>query len=199
MTLSHLYQNFGDKDRRKDEILEASAEEVEDQKLQSFEDGYKAGWDDAIKAQSESRAHLSTEFSQNLQEATFGYHEARAALLKELLEFIEPVFEKLLPKMAGEALAAHVVEQVMDLSKDIMERPIEIAVSPKQAGSMRAAFEDSVSEPCVIKPDETLAPDQVMIRVGAKERAVELEPWVDDIAGLVSSHFNTLKKESSID
>ena len=112
MTLSHLYQNFGDQKPPQQTPTTESRDAVEDEKLQSFEDGYKAGWEDAVNAQSQARDHIDNEFAKNLQEISFSFHEARTALKKELGEMLEPVFLKLLPIISHETFIPKIIENI---------------------------------------------------------------------------------------
>ncbi|MEP1538941.1 MAG: hypothetical protein ABJQ34_17920 [Paracoccaceae bacterium] len=193
MTLSHLYQNFGD--QKPSTSTNQSLEAVEDEKLQSFEDGYKAGWDDAVNAQSQARDHIDSGFAKNLQEISFGYHEARAALNKELGEILEPFFVGLLPVVAHETLVPKVVESVQHLARQIADRPIEVAVSPSRMVTMQSAFEEQIQEPFIVTPDEGLEKDQIFIRVGATEKAIDLETWNAEIKSMISNHLKFPKKE----
>lgn len=195
MTLSHLYQNFGDQRKSSPTATSQSREAVEDEKLQSFEDGYKAGWDDAVKAQSQARDHIDSDFATNLQAISFSYHEARVALKKELGEVLESLFLKLLPKIAHDALVPKVVENVMDLASQVAERPIEVAVSPHRMVMMQSAFEDQIQEPFIVTPDESLEKDQVFIRVGSIEQAIDLDTWNSEIQSTISSHLKLPNKE----
>ncbi|MEO9820401.1 MAG: hypothetical protein ABJ370_21810 [Paracoccaceae bacterium] len=193
MTLSHLYQNFGD--QKPSTSTNQSLEAVEDEKLQSFEDGYKAGWDDAVNAQSQARDHIDSDFAKNLQEISFGFHEARAALNKELGEILEPFFVGLLPVVAHETLVPKVVESVQHLARQIADRPIEVAVSPSRMVTMQSAFEEQIQEPFIVTPDEGLEKDQIFIRVGAAEKAIDLETWNAEIRSMISNHLKFSKKE----
>lgn len=196
MGVSHLYQDFG---RSKPKQAYANPVESElkqeEEKLESFEDGYKSGWDDAISAQKDTNSAVSSEFAQNLQDASFSFHEARASLAKELREVVEPLLDALLPKIAKEALASHVMEQVASLSSDTLNRPIEIAVSPARMVTLQSLCEDTLTEPFVVIPDETLGEDQVFLRVGKQEREVELETWLQEVKTLVSTFFDKAEKD----
>ncbi len=195
MTLSHLYQNFGDQPQSKTAVNGTSKEAIEDEKLQSFEDGYSAGWEDAVKAQSEARDHIEDGFAQKLQEISFGYHEARTALTKELGEVLEPLFAKLLPNIARDCLVPRVLETVQELSRQIVDRPIEIEVSPDRMVAMQSAFESHIVDPFVVTPDEALEKDQIFIRIGAIERSVDLEDWATELRSMISNHLNLSQKE----
>jgi hypothetical protein len=51
---------------------------VEEAKVASFEQGYKAGWDDAVAAQSEDQTRIRADLARNLQSLSFTYQEARS-------------------------------------------------------------------------------------------------------------------------
>ena len=195
MTLSHLYQNFGDQKPPKQTPTSESRDAVEDEKLQSFEDGYKAGWEDAVNAQSQARDHIDNEFAKNLQEISLSFHEARTALKKELGEMLEPVFLKLLPIISHATFIPKIIENIQNLTNQIADRPIEVAVSPNRMVTMQSAFEDQIQEPFTVVPDEGLKKDQVFIRVGKIEHAIDLEIWNADICNMISSHLKISEKE----
>ena len=72
--------------------------------LDAFEEGYRAGWDDAIKAQSDDRTRIS-EFAQNLQDLSFTYHEAYSHAINAMTPLLEDIVRSVLPKIAHEAWA----------------------------------------------------------------------------------------------
>ena len=196
MGVAHLYKDFGaSRLPRVFEGDEPSDLQQEEAKLASFEEGYKSGWDDAVVAQSESKSAVGAEFGRNLQAASFAYHEARAGLARELKQFFEPMFESLLPIIAKETLASHLTDQISELASQALDQPLEIAVSPGQMVVLQDLCEENLSQPFTIVPDETLANDQVFLRIGTQEREIEFETWIENIQGLVRAFFEQLDKE----
>lgn len=195
MSLSHRYRNFGASQPHGGQAQPIEAEQIEEDKLQSFEEGYKSGWDDAVCAQETTRANVSAEFARNLQEASFSYHEARSALVQELRNVIEPLMENLLPAIASETLAAHILDQITQVSRDNLGRPIEVAVSPTRVTAMQTIFEDVIKEPFVIVADDCMAADQVFLRVGQEEREVDFAPWLQEVKDGLSAYFDSIGKE----
>ena len=57
---------------------------LEEERLKSFDKGYRAGWDDSSAALSKEQSQISTELASNLQSLSFTYHEARNAVLGEM-------------------------------------------------------------------------------------------------------------------
>lgn len=190
MGVSHLYTNFGGASKSAQaQSLEDKELEREEVKLQSFENGYKSGWDDAIAAQNETHVSLGSDFAVSLQEASFVYHEVRATLAKELQETIEPLLTTLLPKIAAESLHSQLLEKVMEISKKVMERPIEISVPPNRMAIINQLFEDNISEPFQVVSDDTMKDDQVILKIGEIERELSVENWTEDALSLVRAFF----------
>ena len=69
MTLSALLEDFSEP--QPGTTVALTDVMIEEEKLQAFEKGYQAGWDDSAKAQKDSAAHLSEEFASNIRDLSF--------------------------------------------------------------------------------------------------------------------------------
>ncbi len=78
---------------------------IEESKLASYEQGYKAGWDDAAAALAEDQTRIRADLARNLQQLSFTYQEARSHILKAVEPLLEEMVGRLLPDMARETLA----------------------------------------------------------------------------------------------
>ena len=111
MSLLHLYREFGEGESDSEVAASTSSsisqEALEDIKLEAFESGYSAGWEDALKAQFDSQTETVNAFVATLQDVSFGYHEARAGLIKAMQPVLSDIINKLLPEVAQAALGAH--------------------------------------------------------------------------------------------
>ena len=195
MGVSHLYKDFGTSQTQAARGQNSRSEvEQEDDMLQSFEDGYKSGWDDAVAAQSESKTAISAEFGRNLQEASFSYHEARTSLARELKKLFEPLVNSVLPSIAKEALSAHLLDKISELSSEALDQKVEISVSPSQAPALQELCENTLNSTFEIFPDETIEKDQIFFRIGEKEHQIELDTWIENVHGIVSDFFDQIEK-----
>lgn len=199
MTASHLFQDFGDPKPRQGVSANLRVEDIEDQKLEAFEKGYQAGWDDAVAAQSETRSFVSSGLANSLQNASFEYHELRATLNASVETIVSRIIDIVLPQIAQASLGAHVREVVLDLVRDSLDRQIEIGVSPESETAVRAALEDDPPKPFVIVTDDLLTATQVVLRLENKEAEVNLNRAMTDIAAAVASYFETPVREEKDD
>ena len=68
MTIAHLLEDFGVKTPVEPEI--SISEGDEEAKLASFENGYSAGWDDAVDAKDKETTRISTMLAGSLEDLT---------------------------------------------------------------------------------------------------------------------------------
>ena len=197
MSLLDRYQDFGARTVAADDPPADDGSElaIEEMKLESFEAGYKAGWDDSMKAQTQTRAHVGEVFAKSLTEARYSYDEARFDLASELRSVIEPILSQLLPKLAQETLGVHIIEQMHALQEEVTDREVEIFVAPKRRDALEALLEDWAPDAPNIISDSTLGPDQAFIRIGRHEREINFEVWLQQILDTTRSYFDKALKE----
>lgn len=148
--------------------------DIEGEKLESFEEGYRAGWDDAIKAQSDDRTRISSDFAQNLQDLSFTYHEAYTQVLNAMTPLLEEMVHSVLPKLAHGALGLHIVEQLRNQSRDIGALDVEIVVAPACIEAVKSSLTQDFGFPLQLVEDETMAEGQADIRFGSHEQRIDL-------------------------
>ena len=195
MALSHRYKNFAGTKQTSADQAEASSEATEDQKLQAFEAGYQAGWDDATKAQTDEKERITAELGQNLIDMKFTHQEA----LSELTVSIEPVMklivEKLLPEAMRAALSAHILEQVASLVEAQTERPVEVVVSTKNVERVSNLIGKASEEPVKVVGEASLGDGQAFVRLGETERQVDLETMIGGVSTAIEAFFHEAHRE----
>ncbi len=168
-------------------LVEATA--VEEAKVASFEQGYSAGWDDAVAAQQGDQTRIRADLARNLQSLSFTFQDARSHVLQAIRPLILQMVDRLLPAVAREALAPTVLETVMPLAEALADAPVTLVLNP----AVREQVEDLVSKatglPMVIDEEPTLPEAQVYIRLGAAETRVDLAQVTTEIASAVRAFF----------
>jgi flagellar assembly protein FliH len=173
-----------------------STEEIEDQKLQSFEAGYQAGWDDAVRAQSDQEGRVTAELGQNLQEMSFTYHEALSKLTSSFEHVMQQILDKLLPEVQRTSLGAHIAEQIRMITKDQGGLPIEITVAPSNVAKVTEMAGKALSEPFVVKGEQSLGEGQAFVRFGSTERQIDLASVVSGVSEAMAAFFHEIKPEA---
>ncbi|WP_299372737.1 hypothetical protein [uncultured Tateyamaria sp.] len=195
MCAEKLFQDFGAAKPVKTDRLVKSAEELEDLKLEAFENGYQAGWDDAVKAQASTLTHVSSGLATSLQEASFDYHEMRSSLNGSVQTILNRVVSVLLPQMARASLGAHICEQITAASRSALDRPIEVVVAPEAEAAVTGLLGEQLKDPFELSLDPLLAPSQVLLRLGDKETEINLDKMIAEIAAAIEAYFHTQNLE----
>lgn len=162
---------------------------LEEERLQSFDKGYRAGWDDAACAHAEEQRQVSAELASNLQDLSFTYHEARSAVLGEMEGILRGVLDKVLPATVRHSLGEMIVCQINDVATGASEVPVEIVVSPSNGELVEELIAGKVAPPLRVLEEQTLGDGQAYIRIGRSEHKFDLEAVLEEISGAVSQFF----------
>lgn len=174
MTLHTILEDFGSTGLQPHRPL-LSEEVLENERLDFFDKGYRAGWDDAIKAKADENANMSNELAQKLQDLSFTYHEVHTQVMSNLSPLFEEILEKILPTIAQDSLGAHIAEQLTALARDIGTATVQITVAPDSVGQVQQFVDEVDAElPMDVDGDPNLAAGQAEIRFGRREIVVDL-------------------------
>lgn len=179
--LAAFLEDFGTAATDPGESRRFSEADLEGRKLEAFENGYRAGWDDAIQAQSDDRSRISSALGQHLQDLSFTYHEAHAHVMNAMAPLLEDVVRTLLPEMARATLGLHVVDELNRRAQEIGALDVLVAVNPACAQAVAPLLEEGFRFPVRLIEDETLAEEQADIRFGKYERQIDLGTLVASV------------------
>lgn len=174
-------------------LVQVSA--VEDAKIASFEQGYSAGWDDAVAAQETDQLRIRTDLARNLQTLSFSFQEARTHVLQAIRPLILEMTNRLLPEMAREALAPTVLETLMPMADELADAPLTLILNPNVRAQVEQLLEQATGLPMVIEEEPSLSEGQVYIRFGTAETKVDLAQATADITNAVRAFFSLTNEE----
>ena len=193
--LSDLLEDFGAAAESGGHTIHMSEDEGEAMRLEAFEQGYKAGWDDAIKAQSEDHRRISSDLAQNLQDLSFTYHEAYSQVVEGMTPLLNDMIESLLPKLARESLGLHVIELLQDLTRTQSAQSVEIVVASGSREAIAPLLDGDFKMPVTLTEDPRLAEGQADIRFGEVERRVDLAAVLNNIQEALQGFIHENRKE----
>jgi len=168
---------------------------LEDEKLASYDTGYRAGWEDANAAQSDDQTRIGADLARNLQSLGFTYHEARTHILKAIEPLMVQIVGQLLPEIARETLAPFVLETLMPIAEGLGDAPVTLVLNPAARASVEALLEQATGLPVTIEEEPTLGEGQVYIKLGSVETKVDLDKATADIATAVRGFFDLPGKD----
>lgn len=188
MAIADLLEDFAESGPNAGEIL--SEVKVEELKLEAFERGYQAGWDDSAKAQQDSSTHLSEDFTRNIRDLSFTYDEAHAGFIAAMRPLIGQIVNAVLPELAHATLGARVAALIEEEVIAHGRQPVILITAPASAAALQAVLPQDTGIPFEIRQDDTLVDGQVQLRIGtASEREIDLQGVLDGIRAATDSYF----------
>lgn len=195
MSIAHLLEDFGH--TPEDEAHPMSDLTREELRLEAFEAGFKAGWDDAVKTQQEDTRRISADFAGNLRDLSFTYHEACTGLIEALRPVLSGMVDTVLPALARQSLGPRVVERLEELAREGLEQPFQIVTAPANLEALEGLLSDREDLPAVLRAEPSLGDGQVHIRFGATEHEIDLDSVLAEISAAMTGFLFKPQKESA--
>ncbi|NPD16633.1 flagellar biosynthesis protein [Xinfangfangia sp. D13-10-4-6] len=177
------------------EVVVTDLASVESTRLAAWEEGYRAGWDDAIAAQSQSGDQLRADLDRNLMALAFTWQEARAHLLGTIEPVMMEIITRVLPALSQETLGPIIIEQLMPMLATAADQPALLHINPAAQEHVEAALSRATGLPYEIVQDPTLDEAQVYLRLDSREVSIDLSRVTTTIIKTVQDFF-TLSQEN---
>lgn len=175
-------------------VMEAS--EIEEVRLQSYDNGYAAGWEDAVAAAAKEQDRISSEIANNLQRLAFTFQEVRAHVLKSVQPVVAQLATQLLPQLAQDVLAPVVLDTVMPLIDELADTPIKVVLNPTSRAAVERLLSQAAGLPLLIEEEPSLGEGQVYLRLGDVEHRIDLDQAVRDITAAVHDFFDYSERDT---
>lgn len=192
---ARLFEDFGRTSAPVQATADSTAEEMEDLKLKSFEQGYGAGWDDAIKAQAETGKLLVDTVQQSLMDARFTRDQAMQSFIAATRPLLDQLVAKILPELGKRMLPHHVSALLTKAIEEASALPVEIRVSEDQHAAVSRLLDGKLPENASLVADPSLEAGQACCALGSSEKQVDLPGLVSEIADAVEAFYNSVQEE----
>ncbi len=149
-------------------------ERLEAEKLEAFDKGYAAGWEDATAACEQAASESAEAALARLQDLSFTFHEARAHVLRSILPLVEAITAQVVPKTLHATLGTRLTEIVEKTVADAATAEVELLAAPGESAGLETAIAERLTFPVTIREEESLAPGKVQLRVGRSETEIDL-------------------------
>lgn len=196
MSITHLLEDF---------TVSASGgavhmlddEALEEQRLEAFERGYGAGWEDATAAQERGRDQLGAELTAALSDLSFTYQEA----LTRMMLSLEPMFDSLartvLPDILDQGFAARLTGQLTEMAQGQIGQPMQLLVPAGTGDQIQAMLPQDLTPAVKVIEDASMQPGQARIQVGIARREVDCGALMASITGAFDAYTFEAKEALS--
>jgi flagellar assembly protein FliH len=195
MPISHLLQSFELVKDPGESVSLLSESELEEVRLRAFEQGYKAGWDDAFKAQSNDQGRILSTLGRNLEDLSFTYQEALAHLNATIAPVLSAIVDRVLPAVFRDSVGHMIIQEAEGMIRDRTGKPVVIAVPQGVAETIRPLLDAGLAMPIVVEEDATLLDQQAMLRFGETEKEVDVARLIHEAQEIVGTFAYAAQKE----
>lgn len=173
-----------------------NGEDLEDTRLAAFEQGYKAGWDDAAATQSDDAVQQRATVARAIAALEAHRDEARRHVLSALRPLIEGMVSVVLPALAREALPALIADAVIPYAELATDVPVDLVLNPASASAAEAVLLEAGGGPALrIVEDPAVGEGQAYLRHGASETRIDLDGALARMAFVFSDYFAQSRKD----
>lgn len=199
--MKHLFplEDFGVSEKRSRQREEVSVEtlipkgpdpaEIEANRMAAYEQGYKAGWDDAIQSEADEQSRIGVDFARNLQDLGFTFHEAKSHVMKSLEPLLIEVVSKVLPQLVSETLSQTILEELLPFAEEVSDVSVQIVVASSGRAAIEALIDTSLTIPLEIIEEPSLADGQVYLRMGELEKKIDMNGAIERIGTAIQSVY----------
>ncbi|RPE64627.1 flagellar assembly protein FliH [Pacificibacter maritimus] len=163
--------------------------EIEADRMASYEQGYKAGWDDAAQSQAADQKNIGAMFARNLQELSFTFHEAKSQVMTTLEPLLTEITSKVLPQLVAKTLGQTILEELMVFAEHAADAPIQIVIAPSGRAALDDLIDTSLTIPVEILEEQTLTDGQVYLRMGEQEKKIDMDGAIERIEKAIESVY----------
>ena len=159
-----------------------------DDGLETFEKGYKAGWDDASKAHGDSQTHASAMLARNIEAMEFTLVEARTLVLASLKPVLSEIAETLLPQLTAPALHAQLLAELEPMLAKAAPDVLQLDVSAADAIAVTALLDSrGITEKVALNTRDSLGEGQIFVTCEDVTKRIDVPAAIEDIAAALAS------------
>ena len=195
MSIAHLLEDFEKNIFEVGRVQLMDEDALEEYRLTAFEQGYSAGWDDAVSAQTEDHARVSEALGKSLEDLSFTYHEALSQMTLSLEPMFNSLMDTVLPQTIEKTYSQHIVDELKDMARDQAAQPVLLVVPSGVSAALKPALDREFSVPVQMVEESSLPSGQAYLRVGSAEREVDCTALMDSISEAVDAFLYQAKED----
>lgn len=168
----------------------------EEAKLAAYDKGYRAGWDDAVQAQSDGQDAISAELARNLKTLGFTFQDARGHVLQSLRPLLQEMVSRLLPEIARDTIAPIALQVLMPLADAAADAPMELVIHPNARAAITHLLAGADNLPLTLIDEPTLGEGQAFLRLAGSETQIDLDGAITDISAAIRNFYDLPERMS---
>ncbi|WP_425092259.1 hypothetical protein [Tropicimonas sp. S265A] len=163
-------------------------------RMEGYESGYQAGWDDAVKSATDENTRIDAELARNLEELSFTFFEAQRHVSLSLETLVMTMAEKVLPALYREHFGALIKETLAPLIEDSGNLTVELLCAPSDLAQITDILQPHNELPLSIRAEPSFAQHQVRFHLGHEVHDIDGDALLTEIRTALETHFTQLQE-----
>ena len=159
----------------------ACAQAVASAREAAYDEGYTAGWQDALAAMRDEDEMRRAAALDAVQAISFTYTEAHAALESAFLALSDQLLNQLLPQAAQLGLPALLRAELHRIAQQGAAMPVELHCAPASSATLRAITDTVQGVEIRIIEEPAYSDAQLSLRLGAQQRDIDFDSLTKQI------------------
>lgn len=172
-------------------------EELDALRKASYEEGYSAGWDDAVADTQDATALRQTAAEEALQALSFTQNEARDHVLTALAPLLQAMVDTILPELSRATLGTLVAEQVQALTRDSLGAPVVVRGNATLGEVVARLSESHPGLELVFREEPSLADGQARIQLDAAECRIDTDAAIAAVRAALETFHSTVTERKA--
>lgn len=169
--------------------------EAEIARATGFEQGYKAGWDDAVRSENDAREHLDAELARNLEELSFSYFEAQRQVSLSLRELLTSMADLVFPKIYEGVFEKVLDDLLSPLISETCNLTVELNCAPETIEIVRGVMARNVSLPISIVSESSFSKHQVKLKLDHEVHEIDGDALLREIQTIMGNSLVQLAED----
>lgn len=163
---------------------------VEEDKLESFEQGYKAGWDDALAAQTEIETQNVSKLNQAISDLSFNQYSALDTASRHATSLFREILDIIFPKMINQMLQNEIIFELNKALKVNLAPEIKIFLNKEQIPRMQKFSNICKEKGILVEAHPDIDINCAKAVTNFNEVFIDLNKYTDRISELLQIHYS---------
>lgn len=164
--------------------------QAEQMREAAFEQGYAAGWQDALEQLRNEDALRQIAAQEAVQAIGFSYSEAHQALAGSFLELLQAILDRVMPEAARLSVQLFLGAELDALFAKHTRPAVQIFCAPGALVALKQVVAASSPAEIELVAEPSFSEAQVSLRIGDQERVINLDDLLDRMRAIVAQDQN---------
>lgn len=174
------------------------AQQAEKLRETAYEQGYAAGWQDALEHMRNEDALRQIATEEALQAVSFSYHEAHGALQQAFMELVRAMLDTVLPEAVRMSVHDHLDAELRALVAQNTLTPIRIRCAPASVDTLTAIVAAVPSVQIELLAEPSFTESQVALSLDAQERVIDLDHVLEGLREIFTQSLQRQNDKEAI-